>query len=301
MQLSPRRAQLTPLLSNKVLDGLERLRIASRRRFTNKSRGEHLSGKGGRSTEFSDYRDYAPGDDTRFVDWNAFARLNRPYMKVYRQEEEMHVVILVDASASMGFEGKLHLAKSLGAAFGIMGLLGDERVSAYAFNGSEGPVARLSPCVGRASLPRLLRFFEAVEAGGDAPVELAVETFLRRHTGRGVAVVLSDFLTFGDLGRALNLLWSSGLEAFGLQILSPSEIEPELDGDLRLVDCESQATLDVGAGGGLLEFYREHRLAYEGRVAGLCRQRGGRFASISSAGGVERVLFDLLRRRGWVQ
>jgi uncharacterized protein (DUF58 family) len=294
-------ARLTPLLSNEALGRLEQLRINASRRFTNKSRGEHLSGKGGQTIEFSDYRDYAPGDEIRFVDWNIFARLNRPYMKVFEQEEEMHVVLLVDASESMGFEGKLERARQLAAAFGMMGLLGSERVSAYAFNSSRGPLAMLSPCTGRANLLRVFGFLERIEAGGEAPVEEGIETALKYHAGRGVALVLSDFLTFGDLRRGMNLLFSAGLEIFGLQILSPAEIAPDLSGDARLLDSETGETLDVSSAGRLLELYQEHRADYQKRLARLCRSRFGRFLSVSSAPPIDWLLFDLLPRRGWVQ
>jgi uncharacterized protein (DUF58 family) len=235
------------------------------------------------------------------VDWNIFARLNRPYIKLYRQEEEMHVVILVDASASMAFEEKLGKAKQLAAAFGLMGLLGTERVSVYSFNGAEAVPARLPPCVGRASMKRLLRFTEAVEAGGDAPLEKGIESFLTYHVGRGVALVLSDFLTFGDLSRAFNLIFGAGLETFAVQILGPSEIDPDLMGDSRLVDCETQGTLDVSSANDLLALYREYRLSYESRLATLCKERFGRFLTLSSAAPVEWILFDLFRRRGWVR
>ena len=293
--------QLTPLLSNDVLDRLERLRINASRRFTNKSRGEHLSGRGGGSIEFSDYRDYTPGDDVRFVDWNIFARLNRPYIKLHRQEEEMHVVILMDASASMAFEGKLDKAKQLAAAFGLMGLIGTERVSVYCFNSSQAAPARLPPCLGRASRTKLFQFIERIEDGGDAPVEKAVESFLTYHAGRGVAVVLSDFLTFGDVGRAFNLIFSAGLEIFGVQILGPTEIDPDLMGDMRLVDCETQGTLDVSSAGDLLALYQEYRVSYERKLSTLCRQRCGRFLPISSEAPIEWVLFDLMLRKGWVR
>jgi uncharacterized protein (DUF58 family) len=292
---------LTPLLRNDVLSRLEHLRINASRRFTDKRRGEHLSGKGGRSIEFSDYRDYAPGDDVRFVDWNVFARLNRPYMKLYHQEEEMHVAILVDASSSMSFEGKLDRAKQLAAAFGLVGLLGRERVSVYSFNSSERAPRRLPPCLGRASMMRLFEFIEKIEAGGDAPVEAGIESFLRYHAGRGAAVVLSDFLTFGDVGRGLNLLFTAGLEIFGVQILGPSEINPDVTGDMRLVDCETQGTLDVTSANELIELYREYCASYERRLAGLCRHRCGRFLSTSSTVAIEWVLFDLFRRQGWLQ
>lgn len=293
--------RLTSLFSNAVLNRLERLRINSSRRFTDKRRGEHLSGRGGTSIEFSDYRDYSPGDDTRFVDWNIFARLHRPYVKLYHQEEEMHVLILVDASASMAFEGKLDMAKQLAASFGTMGLLGTERVSVYAFNAAETIPTRLPACVGRASMMNLFAFVEKIEAGGDAPLEEGIEAALKCHSGRGVAVIVSDFLTLGNVKRALNLLFSSGLESLAIQILGPSEVDPDIGADTRLVDSETETTLDVSSGADLLRIYQEHRVSYEGELAALCQQRSGRFLSISAADSLDQVLFDLLLRKGWIQ
>src|SRR3954453_5885568 len=99
----PSAAQLTPLLANRDLDRLPRLRLNASRRFTNRARGEHLASKGGTGTEFCVYRDYSPGDDVRFVDWNIFARIERPYLKQFHHEEELHVAIILDASNSMLF------------------------------------------------------------------------------------------------------------------------------------------------------------------------------------------------------
>ena len=298
--LTPR-PQLTALLSNSVLGRLERLRICPVGRRTSRSRGEHLSGKGGTSTEFCDYRDYAPGDDTRFVDWNIFARLNRPYLKQFHKEEERHVVLLIDASASMKFEGKLSLAKQLAAAFGVMGLLNNERVSAYASHQANDAPDRLPPCRGRASLGNVFRFVEEVEGRGDAPLDRAIELLLRHHSGRGVCVIVSDFLTFGDVKRGLNLLHSAGLEPLGIQILGPQEIEPDLSSDFRLVDSETQDTLDVSSGADLMSLYEEYRLRLEAELALLCRRRSGRFLALSSVTPVESVLFDQLRRQGWIE
>lgn len=290
--------QVTSLFSNQVLSRLERMRLAFARRVTNKAHGEHLFGRGGQSTEFSDFRDYAPGDDVRFVDWNAFARLHRPYIKLFELEEEMHVALLVDASGSMLFEGKLERARQLAAAFGVMGLLGVERVSVGAFSGKG--LERLLPCTGRASMPKLFAFLERLEGGGEAPLERGIEEFLKRHAGKGVAIILSDFLTFGDLRRGCNLLFSAGLDVQGVQILGPSELEPELASDSRLVDCESQATLDITAAADILALYQEHREALARHLTTLCRQRHGRFAAIGSTEPLEDVLFHRLRRGGWM-
>src|SRR5829696_4949417 len=167
--------QITSLLSNRDLDRLARLRLNASRRFTNRSRGEHLAAKGGASTEFCDYRDYTPGDDVRFVDWNIFARIQRPYLKQFHHEEELHVAVLIDASQSMIFEGKLSLAQRLAAALGVMGLRGSEKVSACAL----GAADRLSPCRGQGAQGKFFRYLENVTGGGTTPVERGIEGFLR--------------------------------------------------------------------------------------------------------------------------
>jgi hypothetical protein len=124
---------------------------------------------------------------------------------------------------------------------------------------------------------------------------------LREHRGRGIIVILSDFLTIGDLHRAHNLLSSRGLEVFGIQVLGPTEIDPHVAGDMRFVDCETGARLDVSAGGDLVTIYQEYRQAYQRNLEQMCRQRSGRFVSINSADPLDFVLFDLLRRRGWIR
>ncbi len=237
---------MTPLLTNDLLSRVEQLRINPQHRRSNRGRGEHISRKGGSSNEFADYRDYSEGDDVRFIDWNAYSRLRRPYLKLYRHEEEMHVVLLIDASSSMLYEGKLERAKQIAAAMGVMGLFGGERVSVYAFNQAGATPLFLKPCAGRGRMRQLFGFIEGIASRGSAPLDVGIEDMLKHHRGRGAAILLSDFLTFGDLRRACNLVFSAGLEIFGLQILSPPEIDPLINGDLRLVDCENpDAWLDI--------------------------------------------------------
>jgi uncharacterized protein (DUF58 family) len=293
-------AQLTSLFDNAILKQIERMRMKPLRRMTNRSRGEHLSGKGGSSTDFADYRDYATGDDMRYIDWNIFARLNRPYIKQFQHEEELHIVLLVDASASMTSEDKLLRARQLAAAFGIMGLLSVEKVSAYAIHQRSDRPWKLPPGTGRTKIRALLNFFEQIEAGGDVPIEKAIETMLRFHRGRGIVVLLSDFLTFGDLTRPLNLLNSSGLEVWGVQILGESEINPNLQGDLRFVDSETGETLDITNAAELLNIYQDQRLWLQESLNTMCRRRSGRFLSTSSAATLTSILFDQLCRQGWI-
>ena len=293
-------AQLTKLFDNSMLNQIERMRLRPNRRLTNRARGEHLSGKGGSSTDFADFRDYVAGDDLRYVDWNIFARLRRPYIKQFQHEEEMHVVLLVDASTSMVFEDKLLRAKQLAAAFGIMGLQNVERVSAYAIHSRQDQPTMLPPGAGRMRIRKLLTFLESVEGGGSVPIEKAIETMLRFHRGRGVAIILSDFLTFGDVSRPMNLLYSAGLEVWGVQILAESEINPSVQGDLRFVDSETQETLDITNASELLNVYQDQRLWLQNALHSMCRSRQGRFMSVSSGMTLPSILCEQLCRQGWI-
>ena len=301
MSTTQEKAQITELLSNQTLSRMERLRMTPLRRFTSPSRGEHISRERGSSIEFKDYRPYVQGDDTRFVDWNIFARLHRPYLKLYHEEEQLHVLCLIDASSSMNFDGKLQMAQRLAAAFGVMGLMAGERVSAHIFNQHGGATTRLPPKRGRGSMRDYFAFVEAADAGGDGPINEAIEAMLQIHRGRGICVVLSDFLTTSDIRPAFNHLVGFGLELWAIQILGPSEIDPEMNGDLRLVDSEDGKTLDISGAGELLSLYHEYRLGLQRQLEQYCQQRNGRFASISAADDIETVMLDTLRRKGWVR
>lgn len=293
--------QLTPLLSNETLARVERMRLRPNRRLTNRTRGEHSTGTGGASIDFADYRDYVAGDDIRYVDWNIFARLQRPYLKLYAHEEELHVAVILDASSSMMSEEKFVRARQLAAAFSTMALLGTERVSLFCGTDADEQPSLLQGNSGRSATWPVFEFLENLTPGGSSTIDDAIASTMRIHRGRGVAIILSDFLTGSDVTRSFNLLNSAGLEIFAVQILGPNEIEPEITGDVRLVDCETGRSLDVSSARDLLDLYHEHRLAQQAHLASQCRRRNGRFESVSSAESLEAILFDKLLRRGWVR
>jgi hypothetical protein len=294
--------QLTNLMPNSVLNRIERMRINSICRFTNRQRGEHLSGRGGTSMEFSDYRDYSPGDDLRFIDWNIYARLNRPYLKLFRIEEEMHLVIIIDASNSMMFEGKFELAKSIAASYGVMGLYGNERVSVYAVNNHGASIPLHFPAsAGRGNMRKLFHFIENIEGGGTNSIDGGIDEVLKYHKGKGVALLLSDFFTFGDIKRSMNSLFSASLEICALQIMSPSELDPELNDDSRFIDSETDLKIDITSGGDLLSIYHEHKNNFISHLEEIIRQRAGRFMTVSSSSDISDILFDNLLRHGWVK
>lgn len=295
-------AQVTTLLGNDMLHRLERLRINASGRFTNRMRGEHLAAKGGSSMEFADYRDYVEGDDTRFIDWNIFSRLRKPYIKLFHHEEQMQIVILVDASSSMLMDGKIQRAQQIAAAMSVCGLFAAEPVSVYTFNQPSNNLPMIGPTTGRGSLHKLFKFIEniASDTGGNHPPDNAVDTMLKRHRGKGIVILLSDFLTYGDLKRTFNTLNNSGLEIFACQILGERELDPDLTSDLRLVDCENNDMLDVTVQDNLLGLYQEYLSNFQNTIAALARQRGGKFLCVNANEDLNSVLFDQMRREAWL-
>jgi uncharacterized protein (DUF58 family) len=277
--------------------------VQALRAATGRGRGDQLSGRGGASIDFADYRDYTPGDDLRFVDWNIFSRLERPYLKLFRREEERHLVILVDISRSMAFAGQAVARLRAGGRVRRDGAARQRPPEHLGGSGGWPQAQSARRDAGpREPAPRLRRpsSRSGARRRGRSRSKRAIEAMLARHRGRGVCVVLSDLLTDGDLKRSLGRLASQGLEPALIQILAPAEIDPDIVGDVRLVDCESAGTLDVSGVGDLLDLYHQHRLAYQERLAEWASGRGGRFMTASSAESAASMLAGRLRKAGWI-
>lgn len=290
------------LLSPKTINRLERMRFNPRQRLTSRHRGDHLRGRGGSSTEFSDYRDYSPGDDTRFIDWNIFSRLQRPYLKLFHLEEEMNIVIILDASKSMDFDKKYDLAKSLAAALSLIGLHSNEKVSLYILQDNSLSVPEhISPCSGRFHRNSFFNLIENSNAGGSLQLSEGIDKVVKHHTGKGLALVISDFMTLGDISKSFNLLFSNGLAPYALQVLSPSELNPELNGDIRFIDSETRANLDISAVGSLTEIYQEYLVRFQTGLSEQCQKRSGLYFCTDSHASAEDVLLNTMVRRGWIK
>src|SRR6476469_4771801 len=147
-----------PLLDPQFLARLEQLELVSRKIFLGRMKGERRSKRKGQSVEFADYRNYVIGDDLRHLDWNLFARLERLFIRLFMEEEDLHVYILIDNSLSMDFgkPTKLHYAKQVAAALGFIGLVNLDRVVLEAFN--DRIVQSLPPVRGRRSMWRMMEF-----------------------------------------------------------------------------------------------------------------------------------------------
>jgi uncharacterized protein (DUF58 family) len=290
-----------PLLDPGFLARLEQLELVSRKIFLGRLKGERRSKRKGQSVEFADYRNYVVGDDLRFLDWNLYARLDKLFLRLFMEEEDLHVWVLVDQSLSMDFgtPTKLHYARQVAAALGFIGLVNLDRVVVGVFNDR---LAQTSPPLrGRRSLWRLLDFLGKIEAAGPSDLARAMKDFTVRSSGKGVVVLLSDFMDKGGYEQGLRYLVARQLDVYAIQVLSQEEIEPPVTGDLRLVDAEDADVAEITANGPLLKRYRENLAAYRAALYQFCTRRGVVCLSTSNQVPFDRLVLTYLRQRGLVR
>lgn len=318
---TPRPKTLDDLLGPEVLARLDRLDVLSRKVFAGKLPGERRSKKRGASVEFDDFRSYIPGDDLRHIDWNVYARLDRFFIKLFREEEDLALHLVIDASASMdaGSPSKLVFAQKVALALAYIGLVNQDRIEISIVNApGRRPVQQLTPLRGRRSLSRITDFLlnnvwppEGADSGAASPGSLsgAFKALALSRRGKGVMVVLSDFLVREDLREGLNYLaggggrGGGGFDVYCLQVLSPGEIDPAKEsggviGDLRLTDAESGAAAEVTVSSTLLKRYKQRLEAHTENLRRACAARGMSHTVIASDTDVASLLTGYLRRRG---
>ena len=293
--------QAPPLLDPEFLTRLEQLELVSKKIFLGRMKGERRSKKKGQSVEFADYRNYVIGDDLRFLDWNLLARLDRLFIRLFMEEEDLHVYILIDNSLSMDFGSptKLHFAKQVAAALAFIGLVNLDRVVIEAFN--DRVVQTLPAVRGRRSLWRVFDFLNKVQPAGPSDLAASMRSFTLRSSGKGVVVVLSDFMDKGGYEDALRYLIARQMDVYVIQVLSQEEIEPEIVGDLRLVDVEDDDVAEITVSGPLLKRYKQNLEAYRAGLYEFCTRRGVACLFTSNQVPFERLVFSYLRQRGLVR
>jgi len=285
------------LLSPQLLARLEALDLVSRKVFLGRFRGERRGGRQGRSVEFADYRNYAQGDDLRFVDWNLFARLDRLFVKLFVEEEDLDVYLLLDAGPSMNFgePTKFLLAQQTAAALGFVGLLRSHRVHVETLGTSSRtatPVWR-----GRQNAWRMFTHLQGIRPTEKTSLIEGVRNFSLRHGGRGVVVLLSDLMDKRGYDDALRHLAARRMETYVVHILSREELRPDVQGDLRLIDCEDDEAMEVTVGANLLQAYDRTLQAFLADAREFCGRRGLNYLFVDNGISVEQVVTGLLRQQ----
>lgn len=286
-------------LTPEILTALDAMALPSRRPLLGTGAGGRRSRHHGSSTEFSDFRSYVAGDDVRRIDWNAYARLDRLLIRLTVAEEDVCVTTWVDTSASMAFgqPAKLACARGLAGAIAYLAAGQHDRFAAVGFAGEV--TIRTGVGRGRHSCHRL--WSQVLEMHPHGDTDFAVLARNARLNPRGIAVVISDFLTESDPSLAVAALRSSGSDVVLVHVLGGEDLHPAVRGDVALRDAETTNTVDVAATSAVVAAYRdrldEHCRALQ-RTAG---RQGCSYVLVDASMPLRDLLLGTLRHQGVIR
>ena len=298
---APSPTRLDELLDDALMSRIERLDIMSRKQVLGTVQGERQSRRKGVSIEFADYRHYVPGDDLRFIDWNIFARLDRLFLRLFVEEQDLSLVIAIDTSASMGWgnPGKFDTCRRLAMALSYIGLVNHNRVSLFSFD--DRGVQGLESLRGRRRAHDAGQWLLERSLGEGSGFDEAMKTIALSRKGRGVTIVLSDFLFKEGIDRGSRFIAGGGYDTFFLQMLAPEEVDPAgagLVGDLKLTDLEDGTSTDVTVTPALLAKYRSNLDGWCGNLRESCIRRGILHVLGNTGTDLDELLIEHFRHRG---
>jgi uncharacterized protein (DUF58 family) len=292
------------LFDESTLRKLNQLTLIASRVRAGAMKGERRSSRRGSSVEFADYRDYTPGDDLRRLDWNIYARLDRPFIKLLEEEEDLAVHILVDGSHSMnwgeGEENKFSYALRLAAGLGAITLASGDVLSIGLLQRGK-VLGEYGPSRGQASLTHLFRFLEEPEAKGDTDLNLSIREYSITPRRTGLVILISDLLTTQGYDAGLRQLLGRGHEVVLIHILAPDELDPPFAGDLQLLDIETGHVQDVSLDGGLRAQYRAQAERWIQTTQLACRKQGVRYLQAITSQPWDQTLLLEMRNAGIVK
>jgi len=298
MTPTPTPRRLTDLLDPPFMARLDAMDVLSRKMLVGKLQGERRSKRRGQSVEFADHRPYTVGDDLRFVDWNIYGRLDQLFLKLFLEEQDLTVHVLLDTSASqsIGEPSKDTFCRKLAAALTYVALARLNRVTLSTF--ADGLTGQLADMRGRRWLSQMAEFLLAGRAEGVSCFDKACKQLARQRRGTGVVVVLSDFLFKEGYEEGLRRLIGRQYDVYAIQVLSDEEWAPPLTGDLRLLDVEDEDVSEITVSPVLLDYYRRNVRAYCKQLDEFCTRRGARCVLARSSQSVETLVLTVLRKAG---
>ncbi|MBM4034220.1 MAG: DUF58 domain-containing protein [Planctomycetes bacterium] len=289
------------LLAPDFLRKLDLLEILFKRNVVGRREGDRPGHQRGGRTEFADHREYSPGDDLRYLDWNIYGRTDRLFIKEFTKQEAALVCVLVDASASMGTgePEKLFYAKRLAAALAYLALIGGNEAQLAIFAGAE---AAWSPrYAGRPDIQAIAAFLEPPEPAGTTDLFAPLRAFRERVHVRSLVVLISDLLEEGGGQRGLRLLASQRYDLSVLHVLSPQELRPPAVGPALLRDAETGRGENLVVDADALRLYADRLNAFCEGWRAFCQRHDVRYLQASSATPFEDCILTYLRRGGLVR
>ncbi len=283
-------------LEASVLQRLDSLALLTRRPMATGRPGRRRSPLAGSSMEFADYRRYAPGDDFRRIDWRAYARLERLFLRVFEAEENLTVTVLIDCSDSMhhGQPTKIALALQLAAALSYVALKCEDSVIVGALTDRLAAYRRAGS--GKNAVWSVGEFLNRLPRSGTTDLNRALYDLGRVVTSPGLTIIISDFLAPGGYQTGIRAVRQLRQEVAMLHILSPDEIEPDIQGDWRLQDSEGVGNVDVSVSPGILNAYRQRLNAFTQELAAFAHSYAMTYTMIPSDTAIIDVVQRILRQ-----
>jgi len=280
---------------------LDYLALVSKRVFAGRMRAERRTKKSGSGVEFADHRDYQPGDDFRYLDWNVFQRFDRLLLRLYEEEEDLAIYFIVDASSSMGFGDakKLRYAKRVAAALAYVGLANLDRVSIVST--TDKVLDRMPATRGKARIFKVFRFLEELEPEGRTNLEDAIKAFVAQNKRRGLVVLASDLYDPHGFERGINVLRYNKFDPFVVHVVDEEEAKPKLAGDVLFYDCETGDEREVTVTAKVLERFESAYRSYLDEIDRFCTSKQVPYIRADVNTPFDELILRVFRRGGFLR
>ncbi len=291
-----------PLIDRHFLERLERLTLQWQKSFPGLVGGHNISHFAGSGQEFLDHRSFHQGDDLRAVNWRAYMRFEKLFLKMFQLEPRVPVRLLIDVSASMtsgaaaGDLTKFDYARKLAASLVYVGLVRLDSILLQPFAGR-----LLDPFLcsgGRHRFQPSENYLRALTPGGQTRYLDVLRLFLNTYPQRGLVIIISDFLDDADCFHPLQYLADFGHELMLIQLWGEEDRQPSDRGEIELVDAETGAQMKVAVDDNAREEYKLAFDAHAGELRRLALRNGGRYAGLSTRVPIEEAMFGPMTTAG---
>lgn len=288
-------------MNNKIFDSdflkkLDNIALTARISMNEGNSGSRKSKAKGSSVEFSDFREYSMGDDFRRIDWNAYGRFDKLFVKLFMEEREALVNVFLDSSKSMDFGSpkKSVMSQKLSGIFAFLALNNLDRVSMNSIKGAN--LIQNPSLMGKNMFNKCLDFLSSVEFSGETDINAAIKK--KNLQSRGISIIISDFFTKGNIEEGIKYLLFKNQQVVLLHVLSPEELNPQLGGQVRLVDSESKEGVNMSITPTMLKLYEKNLNSFINNIKAYCSKMGVSYINVSSEEKLEKILFDYLAKAG---
>lgn len=287
------------IFDTEFLKKLDTIAINVRMLMSEGGGGNRKSRSKGSSVEFSDFREYTAGDDFRRIDWNAYGRFDKLFVKLFMEEQEALINVFVDSSKSMsyGTPKKSDLALKLAGVLSFLALNNLDRVCVNSINADS--VRQSTAVTGRSMFDRCIAFLEGISFSGATDINSCIKK--KDLRGRGMSVIISDFFTDGGIEDAVKYLLYKKQDVFLIHILSPEELQPDMEGQVRLLDSETGKSMDVAVTPALLKQYQTKLNDFTNQIREFCSRMGATYIQVSSADSIEKIVFEQFTGAGVIR